>query len=112
MIVSITSIQLRSPLQFFSLSYQGMQIYKQLDNIPQCLAKKNTGFWKMHYTLTAWESVEAIKTFARSDAHLAAMKLSAKLATEIRILTTEMAEIPDWKTAKKLVAEQGRVLNF
>ena len=112
MIINITSIELRSPLQFFVLSYQGLQIYKQLDSNTPCLAKKNTGFWTMHYTLTAWHNEADMKTFARSGAHAEAMKLSTKLAKEIRILTQEMDEIPDWKTAKQLVAAHGRVLSF
>ena len=112
MIINITSIELRSPLQFFVLSYQGLQIYKQLDNNTPCLAKKNTGFWTMHYTLTAWRNEADMKDFARSGAHRDAMQLSAKLAKEIRVFTQEMDEIPDWKTAKQLVAERGRVLSF
>jgi hypothetical protein len=112
MLISITSILLRSPLGFFELSNNGRKIYNQLDKTTDCIAKKNTGFWKLHYTMTAWESAEAMKAFAQSGAHAEAMKVSAKLATEIRLFTIETDQIPDWTTAKQLVQTQGRVLIF
>lgn len=112
MLLSITSILLRSPLGFFELSNHGRKIYGQLDKTQGCIVKKNTGFWKLHYTMTAWQSAADMKAFAQSGAHAEAMKVSAKLATEIRILTIEMDEIPDWATAKALVAAQGSVMKF
>mgnify|MGYP006173261427 CR=1 FL=1 len=79
--VTITSIELKNPLKFFSLSYRAMQVLQQLKNSP-CAGVKKTGFWTKHYTMTLWENEQALKDFAKSGAHLAAMKESAKIAKE------------------------------
>ncbi len=74
---------------------------------------QNTGFGYMHYTLSAWENEEAMRAFAyKGDLHLAAMKESRKLSTEIKTYTYQDDTVPDWKTAKRLVAEKGKVLVF
>ena len=73
---------------------------------------KNTGFGCLHFTLSQWETAADAKNFARSGAHLEAMKDSAKLATEIRIYTYESEKIPDWTNAKRLLFERGRVISF
>ncbi|MBX2971391.1 MAG: DUF3291 domain-containing protein [Cyclobacteriaceae bacterium] len=111
MMVTITSIQLKSPFKFFALSYRAMNIMFQLKKTNVAQMKKQ-GFWTKHYTMTAWNSEQELKDFAKSGAHLEAMKLSADIATEIRTLTMPMDQLPDWKTAKQLLEEKGKVLTF
>ena len=55
--------------------------------------------------MTLWESEEQLKKFAGSGAHLKAMKDSAKIAKEIRTVTIDADKLPDWKTAKQLLAK-------
>ena len=64
---------------------------------------KNTGFGYLHYTLTLWQAEDDLKRFARTGAHLAAMKQSASLATEIRTYTFQAEKLPDWNRAKQLL---------
>jgi len=111
MIISITLIELRSPWQFFRLSLHGMKIFQQLEKTP-CIAKKNTGFWKTHYTLTAWKSQEDITAFYKSGAHAEAMKESKALATELRFLTYEAEQIPTWQEAKQKILQEGKRTHF
>jgi hypothetical protein len=111
MIAVITSIELRSPFKFFALSYNALQIIKQLKTSGS-VAYKSTGFWTKHYTMSLWESEEAMKTFSRSGAHLAAMKKSGEMAVEIRVLRLETEQLPDWKTAKKQLLATGKILKF
>jgi hypothetical protein len=111
MMVTITSIQLKSPLKFFALSYRAMNIMFQLKKT-NVVQMKKYGFWTKHYTMTAWNNEQELKDFAKSGAHLEAMKVSAGLATEIRTLTLPMDKLPDWKQAKQLLETQGKVLTF
>lgn len=112
MYITLTSIQLRSPWQFFTLSNHGRKIQMQAKRSPGFVKMKNTGWWKLHYTLSIWDSAEAIRQFARTGAHLAAMKESANLASEIRTYTFEGDRIPTWDEAKQLLDLKGRVMRF
>ncbi len=111
MFVTITSLELKSPLKFFLLSYRAMHILRQVKKAG-CLKYRSTGFWTMHYTLTAWNSEEELKTFSKSGAHLQAMKHAADIAKEINTLTYETDHFPNWKEAKALLKSRGRVLTF
>lgn len=73
---------------------------------------KNTGFGYWHYTLSVWESEEAVKQFAVSGAHLAAMKASRSLAYEIRTYTYQSEVVPNWQEVKQLLMQNGKVLLF
>jgi len=112
MYVTLTSILLRSPWQFFTLTNHGRKIFQQAHAAAGFLKMKNTGWWRLHLTLSAWESAAALKDFARSGAHLDAMQQSAKLSREIRTYTYETETLPTWAEARLLLAEQGKVLNF
>lgn len=112
MIITVTSLRLRRLWGFFKLTYLAMHIVRQTQTQPGFISMKNTGFGYMHYTLSAWESEEDVKRFARTGAHRDAMKFSRSLATEIRIYTFRCDEVPDWKEAKQLLLENGKVFSF
>lgn len=101
---TLTLIELKSPFKFFPLSWYALSILKQLKTT-NCLDFKKTGLWTTHYTMTLWEDEEQLKAFARSGAHLEAMKKGATIAKEIKTLTIDVDVLPDWDTAKKLLAE-------
>ena len=108
--VTITSIELKGPLKFFLLSYRAMLILKQLKTT-NCREVKTKGFWTKHYTMTLWNSEQELKDFARSGAHLAAMKKSREIAKEIRTVTIPAEKLPDWNEAKKLL-DQGKIIQY
>lgn len=110
MIAVITSIELKTPFKFFPLSWNAMKIMRQL-RTTQCVDQKTRGFWTTHYTMTLWNNEEEMKAFARSGAHKEAMRLSAKLAKEIRTQVMETDKLPNWKEAKALLQE-AKVLQF
>lgn len=112
MIVTVTSLKLRKLWKFFRLSFHGMRVMKQSNNQRGFIKMKNTGFGYMHYTLSAWETEEDVKNFAKSGAHLEAMKESAAIATQIKTYTYETDKMPNWKEAKELLMQKGKVLNF
>lgn len=112
MIVSITSLRLRSRFGFFRLSWNGLKIRLQARRQPGFIKMKNTGSGYLHYTLSAWNTQEDVKRFSRSGAHLEAMKGARSLAEEIRIYTYEADALPDWKHAKALLAKNGRAIPY
>jgi len=112
MYISITSLKLRSLWGYFELSYKGLKISQQAQTQSGFIEMKNTGFGWLHYTISAWQSKEALQSFSHSGAHLEAIKSGQKLANEIRIYTYEGEQLPDWKEAKKLLAEKGRVIQY
>jgi hypothetical protein len=109
--VTITSLDLKNLLQFFPFSWAAMQVMKQIRKSP-AKQVKSTGFGSKHYTQSLWEKEEELKHFARTDAHLAAMKKSALFAREIRTYTFDADALLDWRTAKKLLADHGKSLRF
>lgn len=112
MIVTVTSLRLKSVWLFFKLSWYGLQISRQAKATPGLLKITNTGFGYVHYTCSAWQDEVSMKNFAKTGAHLEAMKKSSALATEIRTYTFQTDEMPGWNQVKTLLAEKGKVLHF
>lgn len=110
MIVSITSIELKGPLKFFALSYNAMQIMRQMKTT-NCLKMKKRGVWTKHYTMTLWENEDQMMAFVSSGAHLDAMKKSREMAKEIRVMHFEGSSLPNWKTALKHL-ENAKVIRY
>lgn len=107
---TITSIKLKGPLTFFALSSQALKITRQLASA-NCQEFKKRGFWTKHYTMTLWRNEAELKEFATSGAHLEAMKMSSKIAKEIRTITIDTDSLPQWAEAKKLL-EKGKVHTY
>src|SRR6185436_15553150 len=112
MVVTVTSLELRSVWLFFKLSWFGLLISRQAKAQQGFVKMKNTGFGHLHYTMTAWDSEEDVKAFARSGAHADAMKRSRTLAREIRTYTYAGNSLPAWPEAKRLLSEKGKVFTF
>lgn len=106
--VTITSIALKSPLKFFKLSVFALHVSNQLKT-SNYVDFKNKGFWTKHYTMTLWRNEEDMRAFAHSGAHLDAMKKSKSIAKEIKTLTIDANELPNWKEALTLLENKGRV---
>lgn len=107
---TITSIELKGPLNFFALSASALKIIKQL-KATKCKEFKKKGIWTTHYTITLWNNEQELREFATSGAHLEAMKISKKIAKEIRTITIDADKLPDWKSAIALL-ENGKVYRF
>ena len=112
MVVTITSLHLKSVWLFFKLSWHGLQISRQAKTIPGFIKMKNTGFGYLHYTYSVWQDETSMKNFAKKGAHLEAMKQSSALATEIRTYTFETNNLPDWTKAKTLLEEKGKAIYY
>lgn len=102
--ITITSLTLKGPFHFFALSAKALRITRQLKST-QCKQFKKQGFWTTHYTMTLWNSEQELKDFAKSGAHLEAMKTSKEIAKEIRTLTIDGDQLPSWKVARELLSK-------
>lgn len=107
---TITSIELKGPLKFFALSTKALKIVRQLKSTNYSDFKKR-GLWTKHYTMTLWNTEADMKQFAKSGAHLEAMKNSKDIAKEIRTVTIDTDKLPNWEEAKKLL-ETGKAINY
>jgi len=112
MFITITSLRLKHWWSYFIMSFLALKIVLQTKKQKGFISMKNTGFGYLHFTLSVWESEEDLKNFTRSGAHFEAMNESRNLATEIRVYTFQSELIPDWKDAKRILFERGRVFAF
>ena len=112
MVVNVTSIRLRSWWKFFALSYYAMQIVRQTRSQPGFIKMKNTGFGYDHYTMSVWKDEESLRKFARTGAHLDAMKKSKALATEIRTYNFSAESMPSWKEVRTILQTRGKVFKY
>lgn len=111
MILTITSIKLRSPLMLYRLYTVAFQILNQL-RASNCIAYKTNGSWTTHYTMSLWRNEDDKKDFAYKREHLNAMRHSANIAREIRTLSIEATEMPSWKEAKSLLSSKANILKY
>jgi hypothetical protein len=112
MIVTITSLRLKSLWGFFRLSWNGLKITLQARKSPGFVAMKNTGSGYLHYTMSLWKEEKDAQAFARSGAHLEAMKKGGELAEEICVHTYAAEALPAWGEAKVLVEKHGRRIAY
>ncbi|MBI3483355.1 MAG: DUF3291 domain-containing protein [Bacteroidetes bacterium] len=112
MVITITSIRLKSWWRFFQLSYHGLQIGKQIKKQKGFIKMKNTGFGYLHFTMSAWEREEDLKKFYREGAHLEAMKKAPIIASETRTLSYQSEKFPSWREVRQLLLEKGKVLKW
>lgn len=112
MLISITSIELKSIWHFFKLSRLALGITLQTKKSEGFLKFKKTGLGRMHYTLTLWESKEAMHKFYTSGAHLKGMKEASSIAKVIGSYSYEAEDLPDWKSAKSLLKEKGKFITY
>lgn len=84
-----------------------MHISNQL-KASNCLGFRKKGIGTKHYTMTLWKNEEDMKSFAYSKAHMDAIKESKSIAKEIRTITIDGNDFPDWKEAKTLLESKGK----
>jgi len=112
MYITITSIQLKSRWHFFSLSWQALQIVRQLKQQEGFIQMKKKGWGRWHYTITTWKSLEQMRKFAQEKAHLKAMKKTSKIASIVETYSYVSDQLPPWEEAIMLLKKQEKKLSF
>ncbi len=113
MIVTVTYFKTRSVFKSSMLWIYEYKIKKQMkQKDTRCRGYKSTAFWRDVYTMTLWDNKEDMRKFVMSGAHKESMKDTAKLGKTFKSITIETDKMLDWKTAKKKIHEEGRVINL
>lgn len=111
-VVAVTAIELRSAWYYFRLTMFSMNIVRELKEF-RCRKWKSNGFGRRHFVMTLWDDEAAVRHFMKtSQAHLRAMSAGARLATKVEVVTFPGDKLPDWRQAKSILLEKGRVLSF
>ncbi|MCC7159609.1 MAG: DUF3291 domain-containing protein [Ignavibacteria bacterium] len=112
LLVTVTSIRLKSVWYFFRLSLFGLKISRQAKSAKGFIKMEKNGFGYDHFTLSVWESEEDINRFARSGKHLEAMRQTGSIASEVRSYTFRTNTLPGWNEVKKLLNDKGKIHKF
>lgn len=110
--ITITCIRLKSWWHVFELIRLSVAVLEQLKNQSGFITMKRSGFGYRHYTLSAWQSEAALKSFAKMGAHQVAMSRTTAIASEVITYTYHGEVLPAWKDARKLLLQHGHVLTF
>ena len=105
MIIVATELHVRSFRHFFEFAFYSVRSTLQAKKTKGCIkAEVLNGGWRIGYTLTAWETKEAMMEFRNSGAHKQAMLKIRKLSPQYKTLWWERDTIPGWDEAKSKLA--------
>jgi hypothetical protein len=109
--VSLTRLRVRSALrlpQFYWHSFRSMRQARRARGFlgGRVLGEADRTFW----TVTAWESAEAMREYRNADAHGRAMPKLLEWCDEASVAHWEQegAELPTWHEAHARMAAEGR----
>ena len=105
MFISITYIKVKSIWKVPSFFKHVGNINRQIAQAEGVIATRLKGGLSKNYTITAWESKEAMLNFRNNGAHLEAMKATRFISNEYASCHYEADELPGWKEALKMVYE-------
>ena len=112
MIVSATRLRVRSALLLLPFVFRAFQSQRQVARAPRFIGSRllidaKRTFW----TLTAWESENAMRDYRGSGAHKNAMPRLVDWCDEASVVhwISESAELPSWSEAVDRMRRQGRV---
>lgn len=111
MVVVITSLELKDLWKFFGFANAARKIVRQLKKTNH-QGYKSKGLGKTHFTMSLWPDEQSKNDFYRSGAHAKAMEKTAKYAKSVRFYVYEGDQLPNWDEAKRLLAENGRVVRY
>ncbi|MCB0375992.1 MAG: DUF3291 domain-containing protein [Sinomicrobium sp.] len=102
MIIVATELHIRDFWKFFPFIKHASRSMRQAKRSPGIIytSATNRG-WRVGFTLTAWQTKEAMIQFRNSGAHKAAIKQTSRLSHQYKTLVWEADAVPDWEEAKK-----------
>jgi hypothetical protein len=99
LIVAVGRITLRpeaSRLRFIIHTIMSLWQAKRAEG---CVHASTNGGDGAHYSMSVWRSEAAMRAFARSGAHLRAMRAARGFAEEARFRHWHATTVPDWSAA-------------
>lgn len=106
MFISITYIKVSSIWKVPMFMQHVGRINRQIARAKGVLAKRQKAGISRNYTITAWESKEAMMRFRNNGAHLEAMKATRHISNEYGSFHYTADHLPGWKEAIAM-AHQG-----
>lgn len=82
------------------------RINRQIARAEGVLATRLKGGLSKNYTMTAWESKEAMLNFRNHGAHLEAMKATRHISDEYSSYHYESESLPEWKEVICMLQEK------
>lgn len=101
-ILSLTSLKVKSPLTMFRIWPHSFRSVRALQR-SNCVAFKTRGFSNPSYTMTVWRTEEDLRAYFVSPAHQRAMKETRGLDLEIRSLRVDRDQLISWDEARELL---------
>ncbi|WP_422362079.1 hypothetical protein [Reichenbachiella sp.] len=112
MYVSITRLKLKSIWLLPKFAGQSNKVARQANQSSGILKVRLSNRWfKYFYTMTHWNSKEAMQQFMINGEHKVAMKQWSDYASEVKAYGFETNDPPKWKEARSLIKKQGRITN-
>lgn len=109
MYVSITRLKLKSIWSLPKFAKQSNLIAQQAKASPGNLKVKLSNRWfRYFYTITHWNSKQAMQQFMINGDHKVAMTQWSRYASEVKAFGYEVDYPPKWKEARLMVANKGR----
>jgi hypothetical protein len=111
-LIAVTRLRIRSHRFVLPFGWYTWLSFRQAKRAPGNLGLKirraeGFAFW----TLTAWQDEAAMKKYRITPPHLHAMPKLLQWCDEAAVVhwTQQNAELPDWRTAERRMAESGRL---
>lgn len=102
MTIVATELHVKSFWKFFPFILYSIRSLTQAKKTAGCLHAIAGGKgWRIGYTITAWQSKEAMQQFRNNGVHKLAMKDIHYLASRYKTLVYESDSIPNWQQAKE-----------
>lgn len=109
MYVSITRLKLKSIWLLAKFANQSQTVASQARVSSGNLKVKLSNRWfRYFFTITHWNSKEAMQQFMSNGAHKSAMRQWSLYASEVKAYGYETNDPPTWKEARLMIANKGR----
>lgn len=109
MFVSVTELHLKGVLSFIRFIPHAIKSKMQADQADgvKSVQVSSQGLL-IQRTLTVWESKDHMLKYMRSGAHIDAMKIFSKIATDSFSYNFESESLPTWENALELLKQHGK----
>lgn len=105
----VVRFQIKSPINLFSFLLFKFHIVIKLQN-STCIALKRRGYgFGNHYIMTLWRNKKEIQEFNNDNTKL--LSNSVKILKEVKILSFEAFELPNWKEVIILLENKAEKVN-
>ncbi len=98
MIIVVTGLTLKSPFFWPRFAWHAFRSFGQAQKLEGCLSVATRKVDGVYHTITAWRDGPAMKSFAKSGAHLEAETIFTHIATG-RVAIFQADVVPDWEEA-------------